>query len=53
MAPLRNELLIVVTSNNFATFKIAVTSNFSGAITVKNRQRIKSSKLLLPVMEVK
>ncbi len=34
--PPRNELLFVVTSKDFITFKIAVISNCNGAITVKN-----------------
>ncbi len=34
--PLRNYLLFVVTSNDFVTFKTAVTSDCNGAIAVKN-----------------
>jgi hypothetical protein len=34
--PLRNLLLYVVTSGDFVTFKIAVTSNCNGTVTVKN-----------------
>ncbi len=51
--PLRNYLLFLVTSKYFVTFKISITSNFYGTVTMKNGERIKSSELLLQVTEVK
>jgi hypothetical protein len=50
---LRNQLLFAVNSNDFTTFKKAVTSDCNGASTVKNGSRIKCAELLLPVTEVK
>ncbi len=34
--PLRNQLLVAVTSNDFGTIKISVTSNCNGTVTRKN-----------------
>jgi hypothetical protein len=36
MLPLRKWLLSVVISNDFVTYKLAVTSNCKGAVAVKN-----------------
>jgi hypothetical protein len=49
MVPLNNQFLFVVTSNDFVTFKIAVTSNCNG----KMGYGFKSSWFLLPVREGK
>jgi hypothetical protein len=35
MLPLHNLLLFVVTGHNLVTFKMAVTNNCDGAVTVK------------------
>ncbi len=36
LVPVRNQLLFVVTSNDFVTFKISLTSNCNETITKKN-----------------
>jgi hypothetical protein len=42
-----------VISNDFAIFKIAVTSNCNRSATVKNREWINGSEVILPLIEVK
>ncbi len=49
---LRNYLHFLVTNNYFLTFKIPVTSNCNGTVAMKIGQWIKSSELVLQVMEV-
>ncbi len=51
MVPFHDKLLFVVTSNYFFTFKISVTSNCNGTVTLKNGYRFISSELLLQVTE--